>query len=134
MYFYAHRISSNKSDISYLQPQLGLEHSDPLKSSPGSHSQLVSFSVGIMSSCSHFWHFCSQSALCRCVYIASAPWYSVSQTCNSARPLIVATTVLKAAVKLTKVKLHGTCNNVCDVIIAHVISGDAQINRPTWKT
>jgi len=31
--------------------------------------------------------------------------------------------------KSTKVKSHG--NNVLDVIIVHMISGDAQINRPT---
>jgi len=35
---------------SLIQPGLG--RSDPLKSSPGSHSLLVSNSVGIMSSCS----------------------------------------------------------------------------------
>jgi len=33
--------------------------------------------------------------------------------------------------KLTKVKLHG--NNVCDVIIAHVISGDAPTHKQTTK-
>ena len=41
---------SLKSDISYLKTSQAFEHSDPLKSSPGSHSQLVSGSVGIMSS------------------------------------------------------------------------------------
>jgi len=32
-------------------------------------------------------------------------------------------------VQSTEVRSHG--NNVCDVIIAHVLSGDAQTNRPT---
>jgi len=36
---------------------------------------------------------------------------------------MVATPVLKAAIQLTKKKSHG--NNVCDVIIAYVISTDA---------
>ena len=43
---------SNKSDISYLKNQQGLQHSDPLNSSPGSHSLLVSNSIGTTSSCS----------------------------------------------------------------------------------
>jgi len=65
--------------ISKIQP--GLQHFDSLKSSPGSHSLLVSDSVGITSSC---------SLLVIQVYIASASQYP-SQTCNCARLLIVAT-------------------------------------------
>jgi len=44
---------------------------------------------------------------------------------------IVATPALKAAIKVksTKVKSHG--NNVHDVIVAHVISADAQTNKQT---
>ena len=41
--------------------------------------------------------------------------------------LVVATPVFIAAIKSTKVKLHG--NNVCDIIIAYVISADTQTNR-----
>jgi len=41
---------STISDISYLKTSRAFKHSDPLKGSPGSHSQLVSSSVGIMSS------------------------------------------------------------------------------------
>jgi len=40
---------------------------------------------------------------------------------------MVATPVLKAAIQLTKEKSHG--NNVCDVIIAYMISADTQTNR-----
>jgi len=54
------------------------EHSDPIKGSPGSHSQSVSCSVGITN--------------------------SLSRTHNCARLLTVAIPVLKAAVKLAKVK------------------------------
>ena len=56
----------------------------------------------------------------------------VSQTRNCARLLIIAVTpVHKAGVKLTEVKSHG--NNVCDVIIAHVISANKQTNKQKWK-
>ena len=47
--------------------------------------------------------------------------FSESGTCNCARLLTVATPVLK-------VKLHG--NNIPDIIITHVISGDTQTNPP----
>jgi len=39
------------TDISYLKTSWAFQHSDPLKSSPGSHSQSVSGSVHITSSC-----------------------------------------------------------------------------------
>jgi len=42
----------NNSDISYQKTSQACEHFNPLKSSLRSHSQLVSDSVGIMSSCS----------------------------------------------------------------------------------
>ena len=42
----------NKSDTSYLKTSQGLQHSNPLNSSTGSHSLFVSDSVGITSSCS----------------------------------------------------------------------------------
>ena len=52
---------------------------------------------------------------------------------NCARLLIVATPVLKAAVKSTKVMSHGS--NIRDLIIAHVISANAQISKQlTWRT
>jgi len=44
--------------LAFIYPKLTIktsqasEHSDPLKCPPGSHAQLVSCSVGIMSSCS----------------------------------------------------------------------------------
>ena len=44
----------------------------------------------------------------------------------------VATPVLIAAVKSTEVKSHG--NNAYDVIIAHMMSADAQTNKQTQKT
>ena len=53
---------------------MGLQCSDLLMSSPGSHSLLVSDSVGITSSCSLLAFF-SQSAWLHRVYIASAFQY-----------------------------------------------------------
>ena len=99
------------------------EDSDPLKSSPGSHSQSVSCSVVITSSCSLLAFLLSVSLMsshvcCHC-----------SLTRNCARLLITATPVLKAVVKLTTVKLHG--NNLHEVMIAHIISGDTHTNQPT---
>ena len=105
------------------RPAGTLEHSNPFKKSPGSHSW---FGVGIMSSCSLLAFLLLVSlALSRlhCLYS------SVSRTHNCARLLIVATPGLKAAVKLAKVKSHGNKVWMLDVIIAHVISGDAQKNR-----
>jgi len=60
-----------------------VEHPNPFKGSPGSHSQLVGCSVGITSCCyllasqvaAIFWHLHSRSALHHCIYIASAPQY-----------------------------------------------------------
>jgi len=42
------KVGGNKSDIFVSKYQPGLQRSDPLKSSPGSHSLLVSDSIGIM--------------------------------------------------------------------------------------
>jgi len=56
--------------------------------------------------------------------------YSVSQARNYARLLIVATPVVKAAIKSTEIKSHG--NN--DVFIVHVINWDAQTNQQTEQT
>jgi len=56
-----------KSLIFISKNQPGIRHSDPLKSSPGSHSRLVnSDSVGITSSCSLLVSLLSAS-----VYVAS---------------------------------------------------------------
>jgi len=60
------------------------------------------------------------------LYVTSAPQY-LKLYC--ARLLIIATPVLKAAVKSTKVKPPG--NNVRDLIIAHVIGANTQTNKPT---
>ena len=72
------------------------KHSDPCKCSPGSYSQLVSCSVGIMISCLllEFPLLVSLASLHLCCL-----WASVSRTRNCARLLIVhvATPVLKAA-------------------------------------
>jgi len=53
--------------------QPGLQRSDPLKSSPGSHSLLVSDSVGIMSSCSLLafpLSVCLVSSRLRCLFFS----------------------------------------------------------------
>ena len=105
--------------ISKIQP--GLRRSDPLKSSPGSHSLLVSDSVGTTSSCS-LLAFHSQSASHHLVYVASASQY-LSRSRNCGRLLPVATQSSLAEVDK---RSHG--NNVRDVIIVLVISADAQIN------
>jgi len=117
----------NESDISYLITSRAFEHSDPFKCSPGSHSQLVSCSVNITSSFSLLAFLLLDSlVLSRLRCLCSL----VSQARICARLLTVATLytsrVLKADVKSAKVKSHG--NNVCDVIIGHMISGDAQTN------
>jgi len=72
----------------------------------------------------HFWCFRSRSVSRRRVYVASASWY-LSPSRNCGRLLIAATQ--SSHLLLTKVRSHG--NNVRDVIIAHVISADAQIYR-----
>ena len=81
--------------ISKIQPDLP-EHSNPFKCSPGSHSQKISCSVGITSSCS---------------LLASPLLVSLASTL----PLLlirVATPVLhsncKAAVNSTQVRSHGS--------------------------
>jgi len=78
------------------------EHSDSFSGSSGSHSQLVSCSVGITSSCSLLAFPLTVSLTSSRLRYLCSP---VSQTCNCARLLTVATPVLKAAVKSTKVKL-----------------------------
>ena len=100
------------------------EHSNPFPCSPGSHSQLVSLSVGITNSCS-LLHFHSRSALRRHVYAVSASRYP-SRTRNCGRLLMAATQSSRLNCQSQLVRSHG--NNVCDIIIAHVISADAQIN------
>jgi len=47
--------------------------------------------------------------------------------------LIVAIPVLKAAIKSIKIKSHGNNVSLCDIIIAHAISVDAQTNKQTNK-
>ena len=83
------------------------EHSNPLKSSPGSHSQLVSDSVGITRNFLLLVFLIlvslASSHLCCICFL-------VSRTYICARLLIVATPVLKAAVKPAKVNSH--CNNI----------------------
>ena len=76
----------------------------------GSHSQSVSCSVGNMSSCLLLAFLFSVSLASPHLHCLHS---SVSWTLNCARLLIVATPVLKAAVKPTKVKLNG--NNVRDI-------------------
>ena len=63
---------SPRKQYSYPKTSQAVEHSDPLKSTPGSHSQLVSDSVMWLLA---FWHLCSQSALRHCIYVASAFQY-----------------------------------------------------------
>jgi len=48
-----YQFKRNLEQVWYIifKNQPGLQHSDPLKSSPGSHSMVVSDSVGITSSC-----------------------------------------------------------------------------------
>ena len=72
-----------------FKSQEGLQHSDPLKSSPGSHSLVVNDFVGIMSSCLLLAFPLSVSLAFR-IYIASASQYP-SWTRNCATLLIVAT-------------------------------------------
>ena len=84
--------------ISKNQP--GLWCSDPLKSSPGSHSLLVSDSVGTTVA-ARFWRFCSRSALRRLIYIAASQY--PSRTRNYGRLLTVATQSSLAEVDKSKV-------------------------------
>jgi len=68
-------------------------------------------------------HFHSWSASCpRCLGI---------RTHNYTRLFTVVTLAPKAGVRLTEIKSHG--NNVCDVFIAQVISGNAQSHKQTNK-
>ena len=55
--------------------------------------------------------------------------FSVSQIHNCARLLIVTTPVPKPAVQ-SQIKVELCGNYVCDVIIVHMISGDAQSHKP----
>jgi len=96
------------SDISYLKTSLTFEHSNPLKSSPGSHSQSVSGSMGIMSS----WCFRFRSALCHCIYVASASRY-LSRTRICARLLTVATQSSHLNCRSQLVWQQCTCHNYC---------------------
>jgi len=111
--------------------QPGLRRSDPLKSSPSNRCLLVSDSVGTTNSCSLLTFPLSVSFVplrLRCLC------FSVCRTHNCARLLTVATqsSRLNCRSRLSKVawqqcRLH-------DIIIAHVISADAQIYQQTWKT
>ena len=56
--------------------------------------------------------------------------FLVTRTHNCVRLLIVAALVLKAAVKLTKVTSQD--NNVCDVIIEHVIHVSADVQTKIY--
>ena len=114
----------NMSDISNKKAGWAFEHSDPFKYSPGSHSQLVSCFVGIMSSCSLLVFLLLVSLASSCLRCLCS---LISQTCNCAWLVVIP--VLKAAIRSTKVKSHR--NNLCDVIIAHVISADVQTNKQT---
>ena len=67
-------LAVKKANILYLKSSWAFKHSNPLKGSPGSHSQLASDSVDIMSSCS-LLTFSLSVSLGRCVYIASASQY-----------------------------------------------------------
>ena len=59
-----------------------------------------------------------------------SPLLGMSNSYDFDRLLIAATPVLKTAIKLTEVKLHG--NNVCDVTIVHVIQRmHKQTNKQT---
>ena len=134
---HTHRKSKQQSESSYLKNQPGLRTSDPFKCSPGSHSQLVTCSVGIMSSC--LLLVCPLSVsfssvlplLLSLLSGLHCLCYLVSQTRNSATLLIVLDysqqlriPVLKAAVKSTKVKSYG--NNACVQV-----GVDTQINKQT---
>ena len=114
------RYTSKAKQVWYFisKNQPGFRHSDPLKSSPGGPSLLVSDSVGITSSCSLLVFPLSVSLTSSCL-CSQYP----SRTRNCARLLIVATQSSRLWTKLSKVRSHG--NNVRDVIIVHVISADA---------
>jgi len=99
-----HKQTENKSDISHLEIQPGLwTHSSTLL------GRSISCSVGIMIICSLLAFPCSVSLTSSHIHVASAARYlNFRQTCNCAAGLlIVHTPVLKAAVKSTRVKLHG---------------------------
>ena len=111
--------------------QLGLRRSDPLRSSPSSRCLLVSDSVGTTSSCSLLTFPLSVSLALprlRCLCL------SVSRTHNCARLPVVATqsSRLNCRSRLSKVAWQ-QCR-LRDIIIAHMISTDAQIYQQTWKT
>ena len=72
-----------------------------------------------------FWRFRSRSALRRRVYVASASQYP-SRSRNCGRLLIAATQSSRLNCRSRLVRSHG--NNVRNVIIAHVISADAQLH------
>ena len=106
--------------ISHIQKtSQAIEHFNPFKGSPGSHSQSVSCSVGIYS---------SRLLLAFHIFVASAPRYlALIMLLDYYKP------VLKATVDQNKVAWQ-QCT-VCDVIIVYMIqvSVDAQTNQQTWK-
>ena len=117
--------------ISKSQP--GLRRSDPLKSSPNSRCLYGCWlaTLKVPRVAARFWRFRSRSASRRRVYVASASRYP-SQTRNCARLLVVAT-------QSSRLNCRSRLSNVAwqqcrrrDVIIAHVISADAQIYILWW--
>ena len=113
-------LKKKKQAISYLKTSRAFKQSNPLMSSPGSPSQLVSDSVGITSSCWLLAFPISVSLTLLCLHCLC---FSAS---HCARLLIVATPVLKAA-KTDEIKSHG--NNLRDVNIAHDTQTDRQTHR-----
>ena len=84
------KIGGNKSDVFISNNQPGLQRSDPIKSSHGSHSLLVSNSIDITVYSCFFLTFLLSVSLTLLCLIASASQYP-SQTHNCARLLKVAT-------------------------------------------
>lgn len=111
-----HSCNSCTPDILSKMTGQAIENSILLKCSPGSHYLLVGCSLLC---------FCSQSASRLHVRCLNS---SGSRTHNCARLFVVATPVLKASIK---VKSHG--NSICEVIISHMISAEAQTNKHMWK-
>jgi len=61
--------------IFHISNQLGLRCSDPFKSSPGSHSLLVSDSIGTTSSCSVLAFPLSVSLVSSCLHCLTMAWH-----------------------------------------------------------
>ena len=102
------------------------EHSSPLKSSPGSHWQSVSNSVGTRIICSLLMFPLSVSLVSSCLRCLCFS-VSVSNLLLCYTTHCSYTKQPSELPKSTKVKLHG--NNVCNLIIAHMISMNAQTHK-----